>query len=385
MTSKERMILAMLNKQPDRVPVSPDMSNMIPCRLTGKPFWDIYLYNDPPLWRAYIEAVKYYGFDGWLPAFGDMEILDDNTFIVCEDLEKIITRKRQIINGEEIWNNKVVVYPRSNPATCVDASKVSMGEKPIWYKPIERKRKELTNSEMFQEARILMGDRGVVGSSIWIPMISDPDQIYKYYDEYEYIKNGSLARESQLEQVTRDALVNKPDFIFIGYSGGLTFQTPEMFRDIALPSVQIITKIAKESGVPSQMHCCGRARELVQMLAMETDMTNINPLEIPPMGDCDMAEIKSALGDRIGLMGNLHTSNVMLFGSVERVRLESLRAIRDAGMNGGFILSTGDQCGRDTPDENIFEMIRVAEEFGVYPLDMNKIEKEIKRVEDKLL
>jgi uroporphyrinogen decarboxylase len=71
----------------------------------------------------------------------------------------------------------------------------------------------------------------------------------------------------------------------------------------------------------------------------------------------------------------------MLFGSKELVRLESLKAIRSAGINGGFILSTGDQCGRDTPDENIFEMINVVEEFGYYPLDMDRIQNEIDRLE----
>jgi uroporphyrinogen decarboxylase len=39
MTPRARMIAAMGNEQPDQVPVAPDMSNMIPCRLTGKPFW----------------------------------------------------------------------------------------------------------------------------------------------------------------------------------------------------------------------------------------------------------------------------------------------------------------------------------------------------------
>jgi len=61
------MMTAMAGRQPDYVPVAPDTSNMIPCRLTGKPFWEIYLYNNPPLWRAYIDAVKHFGFDGWLP------------------------------------------------------------------------------------------------------------------------------------------------------------------------------------------------------------------------------------------------------------------------------------------------------------------------------
>ena len=98
------------------------------------------------------------------------------------------------------------------------------------------------------------------------------------------------------------------------------------------------------------------------------------------MGDCDLGEIKRRFGGRLGLMGNLHTTSVMLFGSVKDVRRESLKAIRSAGEGGGFILSTGDQCGRDTPDENIFEIVRVAKEFGAYPLDRDRIREELRRL-----
>ena len=65
MTSKERMITAMWNRKPDMVPVSPDLSNMVPCRLTGKPFWEIYVNQNPPLWKAYVDAVKFFKMDGW--------------------------------------------------------------------------------------------------------------------------------------------------------------------------------------------------------------------------------------------------------------------------------------------------------------------------------
>jgi len=80
-------------------------------------------------------------------------------------------------------------------------------------------------------------------------------------------------------------------------------------------------------------------------------------------------------------MGNLHTTDVMLLGSVGDVRRESLKAIRAAGEGGGFILSTGDQCGRDTPDANLFEIVKTAREFGVYPLDVERIDAEIAALE----
>ena len=95
------------------------------------------------------------------------------------------------------------------------------------------------------------------------------------------------------------------------------------------------------------------------------------------MGDCSLFEIKQKYGGKLALMGNIHTTEVMLRGSVKDVRLNSLKAILDAGGNGGFVLSTGDQCGIDTPDENIREMVNVCKEYGNYPLETDKISEEI--------
>ena len=66
MTSKERLLITMRGGVADCVPVVPDMSSMIPCRLTGKPFWDIHLYQNPPFWKAHIDAMRYFGCDGFL-------------------------------------------------------------------------------------------------------------------------------------------------------------------------------------------------------------------------------------------------------------------------------------------------------------------------------
>jgi uroporphyrinogen decarboxylase len=105
---------------------------------------------------------------------------------------------------------------------------------------------------------------------------------------------------------------------------------------------------------------------LVKIAAEETNLTIIDPLEIPPMGDCNLAQLKKLYGDKIILKGNLHTTNIMLNGSKADVIEASKRAIDDAASNGGFVLSTGDQCGRDTPDENIFAMVETARTYGKY-------------------
>lgn len=66
------------------------------------------------------------------------------------------------------------------------------------------------------------------------------------------------------------------------------------------------------------------------------------------------------------MKGNLHTTEVMLRGRPEDVVAAARKAIDDAAAGGRFILSTGDQCGRDTPDENIFALLEVAKSYGRY-------------------
>jgi len=63
MTPRERLLTVLKGGMPDCVPVMPDFSNMIPARLTGKPFWQLYLYNDPPIWEAYIDCAKHFNVD----------------------------------------------------------------------------------------------------------------------------------------------------------------------------------------------------------------------------------------------------------------------------------------------------------------------------------
>ena len=56
----------------------------------------------------------------------------------------------------------------------------------------------------------------------------------------------------------------------------------------------------------------------------------------------------------------------MLRGTPQDVVRAAKKAIDDAKEGGRFILSTGDQCGRDTPDENLQAMVETARTYGRY-------------------
>ncbi|MCL5271332.1 MAG: hypothetical protein M1457_12460, partial [bacterium] len=352
MTARERMLTAMRNRQPDRVPVAPDMSNMIPCRLTGKAFWDIYLYQDPPLWQAYGDAVAHFGIDGWQPAV-PVETESERRrreagpawreAIVQRTPERIYTRLHARVDGREDWTPWCNVYYIADPPThAVALEKVGLsGDAPRSWEDVEPRRR-YAGAEAYHAARAQMGDRGVVGMAVGLPGLGrDTDKIMEYMQNPDKVIAECEAVHEAVVTRVRELVELAPDFILIGISGFMIWNPEPIFRRLALPTLQAVTRLCKDAGVPTQIHCCGPERKLVRIAAEESDLTSINPLEIPPMGDCDLAAIKKAYGSRLSLMGNLHTTDVMLRGTPDDVERAARRAIDDAAEGGGFILSTG--------------------------------------------
>lgn len=394
MTSKERMMTALRGGVPDRVPVAPDISNMVPCRLTGKPFWDIYLHANPNLTMAYINAVKYFGMDGWLVDGGVGFTL--NSEIGLE--RRTISQTEEAIYQKNIWHTpdgdltETVCYSAGNPPAWTEKM---IKDLPSDFKKI---RHFFSGIKSYDASYLKViekeyGDLGLNSAMIVPPGFQTFIQyfegnlescVYAYYDERElFMELSDMHRKQELEKL--DILLDCGyDAILVGASGSVTLQSPEIWDELTLPFIQESTAICKQAGVLTGMHSCGIQRHLIKQCVAHTDLGYVNPLEIPPMGDCILREEKEKYGDKIALMGNLHTTSVMLNPNPDVVLLESLRAIRDAGPGGGFVLSTGDQCGRDTPDENIRTMIRAGKEYGRYPLDMERIEEKIGELEKAL-
>jgi uroporphyrinogen decarboxylase len=199
-------------------------------------------------------------------------------------------------------------------------------------------------------------------------ILQDPDDIYEYQDnpqKFQQRRDEMIAKaEKRLEIIA--SLDEKPDFLFCGASGSLVWQSPKIFRELALPILKRVTEMACDLSIPTHVHSCGPERLLVKMAVEETKLTIIDPLEIPPMGDCDLAELKRLYGDKIVLKGNLHTTDVMLNGSIDDVVRACIKCIDEAAAEGRFILSTGDQTPRDTPDANIFAVVETARTYGKY-------------------
>ncbi|MBN1964810.1 MAG: hypothetical protein JW910_09195 [Anaerolineae bacterium] len=376
MTPRERMIAAMTNRVPDRVPVAPDLSNMIPCRLTGKPFWEIYYFADPPLWRAYIEAVKYFGIDGWFTDGSMQYQWPGERYVAVEDIRKTaetwVVRRRGRID-ETYYHDETTYYVADSPTPTQPPIGDIEAMWPLlekWFAPPVG-----CNPSLLHRQRQELGELGAFGVPISYPGFQAWFNLFRgglmdlstwYYFQHDRIEQLRQLHERQVLKQMEMILDQKPDFVLLGASGTLTLQSPKIARELSFPTIQKLTRMAREAGVPTMLHSCGKERELIRWCAEESDLNCINPLEISPMGDCDLAEVKRAHGHQLALMGNLHTTDVMLRGTPEDVERAALMAIEAAGAGGGFILSTGDQCGRDTPDGNIFKLVEVAKTFGRY-------------------
>jgi uroporphyrinogen decarboxylase len=378
MTPRERLQRVLKGQIPDCVPVAPDFSNMIPARRTGKPFWDLYLYHDPPIWEAYIDTARYFGIDALMDGYFPIRYPSDmepgrpewERFIVYRGEQRIITRQSYTDNGKRIWSPTVDVFYMADPPTeGIRPASVGLPPVPDRFEPIEGVKEVDTGPDGLQRVKQLMGDQGMVGIElISSRALTSVEAIYAYYEHPELHEQWAMERVEKVERRFRDIMEMKvkPDFICVGGSGTLVFQTLDIFRQLAFPAVKRGIELATAAGFPTHIHSCGPEKELVKLMTEETDLTVIDPLEIPPMGDCDLAELKRLYGNRIVLKGNLHTTSVMLNDDVNVVIEASRRAIDDAASGGRFILSTGDQCGRDTPDENLFAMVETARTYGRY-------------------
>jgi uroporphyrinogen decarboxylase len=219
-----------------------------------------------------------------------------------------------------------------------------------------------------------MGEHGVVGLCMLLPhlliQLREPAEsaLFDYYDHHGLLSGFMREWEEHLLAVADKVIESglEPDFVFFPNSGAITMQSPEICREFTLPALKSLTARFKRAGIVTSLHSCGKERDLVKMAAEETDLDCIDPLEAPPMGDCDLREIKDAFGDRLALKGNLHTTEVMLRMTSDDVARAAREALEIGMPGGGFILSTGDQCGRDTPQANIAALADVCERYGTY-------------------
>jgi len=128
MTSRERFLTAIAGGVPDRVPATPDMSNYIPVERTGLPFWEVYFNGAMPMWRAYLDAAKYYGIDAWVASSSGVPIILEDSPVEFAVKDTFDRDRDAVIRTTTIWTPD---GPLTSAATCFRGDPPSPHEKPI--------------------------------------------------------------------------------------------------------------------------------------------------------------------------------------------------------------------------------------------------------------
>ncbi|MEW6511171.1 MAG: uroporphyrinogen decarboxylase family protein [Bacteroidota bacterium] len=382
MTSKQRMMTAFRRQKADHVPVCPDISVMVPAKLTGRPFYELFLdgrehngWTSATYAEAYVRAVEHFGIDGWYIYGGLKELRPPGTpefvdTVTAEPGRRIVSRLCKTSNGD------------------LDEVEIYFSDEPPWreVKPIKDLRRDFERFKLFMRTggwtwekefkdRDRIGDRGVYVAMV--PVFQDwwfnyrhggfEQCVADFTDEPEFMEE---VHEFWMEWALAYLAANLeaiPDEIMLGgSSASLSVSSPSIFRRFELPFIKKASAMCREKGIISHLHICGRSWKLVEIVAAETDVDVMEPMEEPPGGDVDIAEAKRRVGSRLCIKGNINTFEFMLRATAAQVEEKCKRLIDAAAADGGFVLSTGDQCGRDTPHENLIAMVEVAKTYGKY-------------------
>ncbi len=151
------------------------------------------------------------------------------------------------------------------------------------------------------------------------------------------------------------------DALYIGETFG-QFMSPEQFRRFCLPNYQKLVEELRPHGILIYFHMCGRATHLLELL-VETGVDCVEPLD--EVGGTPVAEVYRRIGGRVALMGGVNTT-LLARGTVDQVREDCARCIREAGRNGGYILAAGDMLPSETSPEKVRAMVECVKNIGSY-------------------
>lgn len=142
---------------------------------------------------------------------------------------------------------------------------------------------------------------------------------------------------------------------------------PELWRKWDKPGIAAVVEEVHRHGKLVHVHFHGRCRDTLVDFP-EIGLDCVCPFERPPGGDIvgleGLREAREKLAGRTTMMGNVHTVETLIRGTEAEVRREVQEIWEAFQDTPRVIFSTGDQVGRETPEENLRAMIDEAKRLS---------------------
>lgn len=344
MTSRERMMIALENGRPDR----------LPCQVHG---WTEYYMKTYLPGMDWYQAYEYFGMDFAIYRGPDY-VFDDKTRAAwVSDTEELGKEP----DGVEHWATTITtpsgnLHRRGsrNRFTSWDTEHLIKTKEDfeIWKRhfPVPAS----TDFTKIGEAKEKLGDRGIIRAHPYGPgqgspwqglcfMMGTEEAIMLAMDEPDFVH---YALDAILEKTLRTVELWKgvpADMVETGGGAGSnTVISPAMGAEFCVPYDRKQNEAYHEAGVKVVYHLCGGLMKLLD-LVVESGADGLETMTPPSMGgDCDLAEASRKVGDKLFFIGGFDQNAGFEKGTPEDARrlvFECFEATKD---HAGYIIAPSD-------------------------------------------
>jgi uroporphyrinogen-III decarboxylase len=349
MTSKERLLAAINNEKPDRLPVTVHQ-------------WQQFHLDHFLGGISDIDAFKNLGMDAAIQYFQDM----GQFWLVDADYARFSTREWQdeveIISDEP--SNRIAHHTIHTPGGTL-TYKTEGDEKTTWiteylikkdddirliekYMPVPKLR-----LEPVQKLYDKIGDRGILRGFVWGDQASCWQHAACLYDITDLIL-ATYDKPDWVHELLNILLEKKLTFIesmrgarfdLIETGGGAASSTvisPGLFEEFCLPYDRKLHDALHNLGFKITYHTCGGNYGIEELLVQNGTDASETLAAKSIGGNQEPWEFKKKIGNRLALIGGMDQFNVLTDGSEEGIRRMVYRLFEEVGYEGGYILSCTD-------------------------------------------
>ncbi len=344
MTSRERMLTALNNGRPDRLPcqVHGWMDYYLKKYLGGMDWWQAYEKFDMD-YAIYVSPRYSYSekdLANWQVKRTDLGTDEDGNHLWAE----IITTPKGELNHKGAWNE----------ITEWTTDYIIKNQKDIelWneFYPVPT---GVDFSEI-QDVKDKLGDKGIIRSHPFSPGQGSPWQsfctlydtekaIFMAIDEPDflhYILDGILQKTLRVTEMWKGSPADMVETD--GGAGSSTVISPAMFKEFCMPYDQKQNKAFHEAGLIVVCHLCGGIMPMLD-LVVDTGADGLETMTPPSMGgDCDLREASQKVGDKLFFIGGFDQNSGFEHGTPEVARQQVFDCFEATKEQAGYIICPSD-------------------------------------------
>lgn len=353
MTSRERFLTALSGKTPDRIPIMEHLFSLnLMQALMG---YKTVLYDG----KTQAQLATKLGIDGiWTPinGFCGIEETPHQPNEIYKD-EGGVTYKK---NG---W--PIIAQIDTPVKSREDWAHYQLPEVNTPYRLRILRDVKLANTE---DLAVVLGILGPFTMASWYIMDFETLSITMYTDPDLVHEINEAVLDWTLQVLRLAAEEGGIDCVQISDDWGGTHSlliSPDDFRTFFMPYFRRLVQGIKDLGLPVIMHNDGRIWDVLDEL-VDCGIDALHPVE--RAAGMDLKIVKEKYNGHLVPIGNINNKITMSSPNPEDIKNEVLECIKEAGLNGGYIISTDHSIHDLMPVENVLYLVDLVKKYGKYPL-----------------